>query len=525
MKELIILLFNLNNRQALAILRANYPCAFLLPGFLAGQSIIQFVPTPDLALFALITVLLALTIIFKSHSYLINTVTISAACGIFSAILPFLPLPQDRSLFADQSYLAQLYKRPRYIRTNQASFSLKLLAQFNHSDQQFIALEPPLKVSCSASHLPWKNSSRLRPNSVSIVKARFRPLLPDSNPFSFSSYLRRQGYHSTCRIKHLSKPLQRPAPLSFTIREYLIKLVWSKAGDQQASGVLLAMTLGVRDLLTIETENSYKRLGLAHLLVVSGYHISLVFLALLLLPRLILCQIPLISSRIATIQLATPFALIITLSFVWLVGLEGSSMRAGLAVTFVALARSLERGGGLFNGICTSLLLMSLIWPGCFLDAGIQLTYAALLGINLGLSYKVTAATKQLLIICFFASLLTGTITLWHFNQLSLVGFILNPLLAPTLALLGCKLGLVAIGVALTEIEFSTIPLELLVAAFAKINQGALWLSDLPLVAISAQGASKTLMLTLLILFISKIVCQRLVDLLLSLNLLKISRS
>lgn len=520
MKSLMLLLHNCRNPKALTVLRAYYPCAFLLPGVMAGQMIIQLAPTEVLPFSIGTIICLTLLLLFRSNSYITNILTITIILGMVSALPSLIRDSKDISLQNEQSYVAEVYRRPRYSRTNQVTLSLRIIAKLNHTSQQVKIFPSATNVRCTTAHLPWKNSSKLDPNSLVVLKARFSPLLRETNPFSFSSSMRRQGYHATCRIKHLSAPNKRTPPLSYSIRKKLMQLVWNKAKDDQASGVLLAMTLGVRDLLTHSTETAYKQVGLAHLLVVSGYHITLVFYSLLLLPIILMARLPKLSSIIPTTLIATSFSLSITLGFVWLVGIEGSSLRAALALIFLAIAKSIERGGGMFNSICTSLLILLLFWPGCIFDVGIQLTFAALLGINIGLSYSVKGTLVKLLVICFFASLLTSLVTLCRFDHLSLIGFLLNPLLAPVIALIGCKLGLMTIILATFGLPFSAAPLKLLLIILTKTNDFITWISTLPGIALSPTGPFKIILILVLLCLIAHIIVKKLISLLLSHNVL-----
>lgn len=518
--NLLLLLRNLSNPKALAIIRSYYPCAFLIPGVVLGQVIVQAVPAPLFLGIIILAIFLIITLLLRLKSYFTNVFTLTMLVGILSALPASLADLNEHGLTDSQSYIAEVYLRPRYSRTNQVTLGLLILAKLDNSSQQFSRLNTPIKVRCTTAHLPWKHSSKLAENSLIIFKARFSPLTYDFNPFSFSSSMRRRGFDATCRIRHLSVPLQRTPPLSHSIRNRLMQLVWQTGGDTQASGVLLAMTLGVRDLLTYETETAYKRIGLAHLLVVSGYHITIVYYSLYLLPLLIMVRLPVLFNRLAMTFITTIFSLVLTLGFVWLVGIEGSSLRAALALIFLAIAKSIERGGGLFNSICTSLLVLLLIWPGCIFDVGIQLTFAALIGINIGLSCKCSNSIGKFLLVCFYASLLTSLVTLCHFKLLSLIGFILNPLLAPILALLGCKWGLMAILMASTKLPISDIPLTIILNLLEKMNSIACWISSQPAVAVELEGIPQLILIAILTGLITQVIVNKLICLLLSHNVL-----
>ena len=90
-----------------------------------------------------------------------------------------------------------------------------------------------------------------------------------------------------------------------------------------------------------------------------------------------------------------------------------------------------------------SLVMLSILWPVCFLEVGVQLTYAALFGIWCGMQVKNKFLSYG--IMCLAIGIMTNLVTALWFHSVSLMGFLLNPFLAPSVALLSVYLGVPAL--------------------------------------------------------------------------------
>ena len=89
-------------------------------------------------------------------------------------------------------------------------------------------------------------------------------------------------------------------------------------------------------------------------------------------------------------------------------------------------------------------VFLSAIWPLSFLEASVHLSYAALLGIYLGLPHKgqVVHPLWTYLRVQFLACLFTNLVSFAWFDRFSSLSFIMNPIFSPLLSFIGVQIGL-----------------------------------------------------------------------------------
>lgn len=218
------------------------------------------------------------------------------------------------------------------------------------------------------------------------------------------------------------------------------------AGAQDA-GILRAVLLGDRTDLPEEVRTLYQENGIAHILALSGLHLSLVSLAVYGLLRKLGVGFG-FSAMIAGVVLT---------GYAWMSGSSASVIRA-LVMTLCGfgasyLGRTYDRRSAL------GLAGMILMWDSPYLltQAGVQLSFGAILGIGLfeekngkagGEESHDTSANA------FYAGIgmhaVTFPIVLWHFFQFPLYGIFLNLLIVP---FAGILVGSAVTGLVLAEVS------------------------------------------------------------------------
>jgi len=445
------------NSRGLCLLRRDCPILFYLPGFFFGQvSLLIF--GRGLVLAAVCVAVICLFVRKKHRTFLLSFV-----CGLASA----LPLLFEGAVFLDfdnkLSYLARVDETPRYRKPGSMNLSLKLSGVVINSDESgqakpgYSILEPHnrIRVLCKAVDLPWRNNGTLREDSWLFLKARLKPIHQSWPMTSYESNLYRHGYRASCKIDYIAFVKQGRRSWAARLREKISDVVYGQLGRDEISGMLLAMSIGAKDRLTDKTERAYKRSGLAHTLVVSGYHISVVFY---FLSWLIFCAA--IRSRLLMVVFPAKYpgwlvGVAGTTGYVLICGLSGPGLRAEIALIFFVISRIFERGANLLNSLLISLLVVCVVWPGAFLEPGVQLTFFALFGICCGLTLTRGCSSKswRYFVMCSMASLFSSLPVVYWFKHFSIAGFVLNPLLAPILILVGCKGTLIGIMLTLCGLD------------------------------------------------------------------------
>jgi len=137
------------------------------------------------------------------------------------------------------------------------------------------------------------------------------------------------------------------------------------------AGMLNAMLFGDRDRLSHTLRLGFERTGSFHLFVVSGMHVALLAGALIWLTRRL--RFPLIAATAITIACTTLYAL--------LTGFGAPVQRALLMSSIFLLARLLSRERNVANALGAALLGVLVLSPSSLFEAGLQMTFLALLAI------------------------------------------------------------------------------------------------------------------------------------------------
>ncbi len=148
-------------------------------------------------------------------------------------------------------------------------------------------------------------------------------------------------------------------------------------------GALLAgICLGEKNSISQETISAFRRAGLAHILVVSGLHLSTISAAVYYLLRALL------PNR----RLAACLSMATVGFFMALIGFTPSVVRAGvMCLVMLGGQLFLRRADGL-NSMGLALLLLLAANPYCLLDVGLQLSFGAAGGVL----YLMSPLTKKL---------------------------------------------------------------------------------------------------------------------------------
>lgn len=142
--------------------------------------------------------------------------------------------------------------------------------------------------------------------------------------------------------------------------------------DKDSSGLAKALLLGERDELGI-IERDFRRIGAAHLLALSGLHLSL--LCLMLDELLILFQI----GRIGRIAIEIP----LIYCFLALIGFPYSAVRAGIMLTIVRIAFIFKGGHDNITNLFIAGGLILLFDPPALYDIGFAMSFFGTLGVLL----------------------------------------------------------------------------------------------------------------------------------------------
>lgn len=238
--------------------------------------------------------------------------------------------------------------------------------------------------------------------SVSFRASLYHPAgAVNPGGYNFREYLLQRGvliglYGNDSLI--VSEPdFFSPAGWIASLRHRLSSSLVHTLGDETGA-YASALLLGMRSMIPLEDRQSFSRLGIAHILSVSGFHVSILIGLLAALFRLLRLR-----PRLRIIL----FTLILFL-YSALCGMNQPVIRASLLLLMGLSGRVLNRPRSGLHLLCASLFIMTLLSPVQVTSASYQLTFCAVFGLFLfqPLSHKVMSLpVRPLLLRRFLASL------------------------------------------------------------------------------------------------------------------------
>ncbi len=154
------------------------------------------------------------------------------------------------------------------------------------------------------------------------------------------------------------------------IKNYVLNIL-NKNYSSKNSALVFAMLFGNKTLLSDFDVSSYNDVGIAHIFAVSGLHISIIFLIIsFVLSRLM------IRGKLNFIITA-----IISIIYCSLCSFSPSVVRATVMSLCLLFAKTVHKQGDSFNAFCIAFLILSLINPFNFLNAGFQLSFLCVFSI------------------------------------------------------------------------------------------------------------------------------------------------
>lgn len=203
-----------------------------------------------------------------------------------------------------------------------------------------------------------------------------------------------------------------------------------------------------------DLKDSYKKVGLAHLLVASGTQVSILIGVCLMIIRT--CRLPIGLGVIATTLINILFAI--------MTGCGASIIRAAIMGEITLLGVWLNREGEIYNSLGLAALILMIFDPLVIFGLSFQLTFAATwalvyLAPHLEKKYKLPPP----LAISLAPILATLPITLYNFNQFSVAALLVNTLVMPWVEIL-------------TVLGFASTALGTIFLPIATILNGALLL-------------------------------------------------
>lgn len=206
-----------------------------------------------------------------------------------------------------------------------------------------------------------------------LIKIRGEYIFPNSarnyKGFDYSNYLKSQKIYGTVNVKSIELIKNNSIDLVLNIinklRNAIIDNSEKLIANKDASGILIGILIGNTNYAEDEVIENFKNSSLAHMLAVSGQHVSYIVLA-------IGCALKLCKIGKKTGKFITIFILIV---FMILTGLTPSIFRAGIMGILIIVASLMYRKSDIYTNMFLSLFIILIVNPFAVFDIGVWLSY------------------------------------------------------------------------------------------------------------------------------------------------------
>jgi len=318
-----------------------------------------------------------------------------------------------------------------------------------HSIAGFSAEQQPVLVRIT-------HRSRLEVSSGRFVRcwAVLRPppapTLPGDYDFRRQAYFQKLGavgyVQGRCRGGTLGAPaaISDKAALWIAAKRRLMASHVNEAAGDRAGGLAAALITGDRSFLRLDDQTALRDTGLAHLLAISGLHLSIVGGLTFFLIRRSLVLIEPLALRVPVQKIAAIVALFACASYLIVSGASVSTQRAFIMAAIVFLAVIFDRAAISLRTFAIALIAVIVLQPESVVTPGFQMSFAATGGLIA--AYEVWRnhrssrervlgpigfALASIIMTSVVSDAATAPFSFFHFDRLSPVGLFANFAIMP----------------------------------------------------------------------------------------------
>ncbi len=237
---------------------------------------------------------------------------------------------------------------------------------------QFLTLQYCYKSTCTRLRAKDYNFTNISYGDLIEVGGVIEEVKNFDERFDYKGYLQSKGIYYNFKIKELRKLASGFGlkHILFSIKSHFSKNI-SEFLPKEEAALALGLTLGMKQGLSKEYKEFFQKTGLMHIVVLSGFNITVLFLFINKILFWTRKNIRVLSS------------IIFIILFVLMVGADAPTLRAGIMGVLSALALLFNRDkGNVKHMLILAGIFMLLVSPKSILyDPGFQMSFAVALGI------------------------------------------------------------------------------------------------------------------------------------------------
>lgn len=253
--------------------------------------------------------------------------------------------------------------------------------------------------------------------------------------------------------------------------------------------IAVALLIGDKSDINSNLMTQIRNSGLAHLLAISGFHLSLAATISFIFWRFILSRSQYLTLNFDLKIIATIFALIAAYFYLNITNLALPAKRAFLMILLGALALLLSKKLNALRGVMTIMLLLILANPYAVFNIGFRLSFAAILILACFYDQKSKEVTDdfaklrrflgyflQIITVSIIIQIATAPFLMQAFQNVAILGFIANVFAIPLVAFLVMPLGFLALFAMI--FNFEKYPLLLMDKSLVLLHKLVIFIAD-----------------------------------------------
>lgn len=290
-------------------------------------------------------------------------------------------------------------------------------------------------------------SKQLEIGDEIVFNGRIERFKNFGNPdeFNYPIYMYNQGYAGSIYLysddwEATEKKSQSAFILALKCRQFILNKLRSLDLNPVEFSIISAITLGYKNDLSQDIQQSFRTTGTAHILAVSGMHVGIIY-------ALIFGLVGFWGKRLRK-HFSIQIIIILCLwAYAFITGLSPSVVRATLILSVFCFSNIFNRKGFSYNSLFIAVFFMLLFKPFWIFDIGFQLSFSAVFSILLFhplISKTVVIKNKylryiwSLFTLSLAAQIGTFPICLYHFGTFPTFFFITNILIVPLVSVVMC---------------------------------------------------------------------------------------
>jgi competence protein ComEC len=310
-----------------------------------------------------------------------RALAIFALAAAFGCGLIWWKAEQAAAPRLERAQMLDLHARIERVQTLAAERTLRLLVV-----PEGEGMPARLRVNVDDAH-PLAAAGQLEPGALVRLRAWMMPPAPMAAPggydFARTAWFQRIGGTGRAASIALVAPAAETTMAAQIAdwRQRLAAHVRERLGGGAEGGIAAALATGDQHGIPEEDAEAMRRSGLAHLLSVSGLHLTAVVGAVMLITLKLLALSPVLALRFRLVLIAAAAGALAGIGYTLLTGAEVPTVRACIAALLVLAGIAIGREALTLRLLAVGALFVLLLWPETLVGPSFQLSFAAIAAI------------------------------------------------------------------------------------------------------------------------------------------------